>query len=322
MKNKTFQLLLAVFFMISATSCNQNQNVNKENSTEKLSGSISVSGAFALYPMVVMWAQEFQKIHPEVQINVSAGGAGKGMTDVLQNMVELAMVSREIKDEEIQQGAWFVAVTKDAVLPTINASNPVLSGIQKKGITKNTLTSIYLDKNPQSWGKLFGTNSNSKVNAFTRSDACGAAEMWAKYLGKKQEDLLGTGVFGDPGIADAVKNDVNGIGYNNVIFAYDIKTRKLYPGLAILPLDLNENGILEPEENFYASLDSVMSAIQSGKYPSPPARDLFLVSKGKPTNPIVNEFIKWILTDGQTFVDLGGYVKLTDDKLKTELSKL
>jgi phosphate transport system substrate-binding protein len=53
-------------------------------------------------------------------------------------------------------------------------------------------------------------------------DAAGAPETWAKYLGnKKQEDLLGIGVFGDPGIAEAVAKDPLGIGYNNLGYAYD-----------------------------------------------------------------------------------------------------
>ncbi len=42
---------------------------------------------------------------------------------------------------------------------------------------------------------------------YTRSDAAGAAETWAKYFGKKQEDIQGVAVFGDPGLALAVKKD-------------------------------------------------------------------------------------------------------------------
>lgn len=322
MINKLLLLVMAGIILAFAFSCNQNTTSTESSENTELSGDISISGAFALYPMVVKWAEEFQKINPKVRINVSAGGAGKGMTDVLENMVELAMVSREIKDEEIKKGAWFIAVTKDAVLPTINISNPVIKEIEKKGITKNVLSTLFLDKKKQTWGRIYGVNNQASINIYTRSDACGAAEMWAKFFDKKQEDLLGTGVFGDPGIADAVKNDANAIGFNNVIYAYDLKTRKPYPGLAVLPLDLNENGIIDASENFYQCLDSVMKAIQAGKYPSPPARDLYLVSKGRPTNPIVSAFIKWILTDGQKFVDEGGYVKFSEEKLKNELQKI
>jgi len=49
----------------------------------KSAETIKISGAFALYPMTVKWTEEYQKIHPETKIEVSAGGAGKGMTDTL-----------------------------------------------------------------------------------------------------------------------------------------------------------------------------------------------------------------------------------------------
>ncbi len=66
---------------------------------------ITISGAFALYPMVVQWADEYQKTHKDVQFDISAGGAGKGMSDVLAGAVDVAMVSREVRAEETDQGA-------------------------------------------------------------------------------------------------------------------------------------------------------------------------------------------------------------------------
>ncbi|HEX9902240.1 MAG TPA: hypothetical protein VGB72_05205, partial [Acidobacteriota bacterium] len=48
---------------------------------QELKGTVSLSGAWALYPMAVKWAEEFRKLHPGVQVDVQAGGAGKGITD-------------------------------------------------------------------------------------------------------------------------------------------------------------------------------------------------------------------------------------------------
>src|ERR1700690_3343061 len=56
-----------------------------------LSGNISVSGAFALYPMMTVWAADFTKINPNVQFDVQGGGAGKGMTDTLSGAVDIGM---------------------------------------------------------------------------------------------------------------------------------------------------------------------------------------------------------------------------------------
>ncbi len=96
----------------------------KSFSQNKLSGQISISGAFALYPMTVKWAEEFRKINPDVRIDISAGGAGKGIADALSGMVEIGMVSREIYPEELKKGAFPIAVTKDAVVAVISESNP------------------------------------------------------------------------------------------------------------------------------------------------------------------------------------------------------
>lgn len=289
---------------------------------KNFSGNISISGAFALYPMAVKWAEEFQKIHPSVHIDISAGGAGKGMADALNKMVDLGMVSRTVSQEEIAKGAWYIALTKDAVLPVVNSNNPALDSIKTHGLTKEQFKSIFITNKITSWDACFKGLKELKIDVFTRSDACGAGEMWAWYLDKKQEDINGVGVFGDPGMADAVKADPTAIGYNNVIYAYDINTRLPYAGLTVVPIDLNGNKIIEPDENFYQNLDSIMSAIETGRYPSPPARDLYFVSNGKPASKIVVEFIKWILKEGQAYVKNAGYVRLTNDKIKTELNKL
>ena len=251
------------------------------------------------------------------------GGAGKGMTDALTKMVDLGMYSKAVSPEEQARGAWWIAVAKDAVLPTINADNPVLADLKKKGLTKQKFYDIFISGNIKTWGQAVGNASMADLQAFTRSDACGAADMWARFLNnKKQDDLLGLGVNGDPGVADAVRKNAEGIGYNNLGFVYEMQTRKIYPGLDVIPIDLNGNGKIDPEEDFYGSLDDVMKAINDGKYPSPPARDLYLVSGGKPKNKLVLVFLKWILSNGQKFVNEAGYVAVKPIQITTELQKL
>jgi phosphate transport system substrate-binding protein len=290
---------------------------------DTLKGKITISGAFALYPLTVKWAEEFEKLHPRVIVNVSAGGAGKGMTDALSKMVDLGMFSKSVSPEEQAKGAWWIAVAKDAVIPTVNANNPVLTDLKKKGLTKQKFFDIFITGNVKTWGQAVGNGSKVELQPFTRSDACGAADMWAKFLGnRKQEDLLGLGVNGDPGVADAVRRNVEGIGFNNLGFIYEMQTRKIYPGLSVIPIDINGNGIIDPDEDFYGSMDSVIKAINDGTYPSPPARDLYFVSGGKPENSLVKIFLKWILTDGQKFVNEAGYVAIKPDQIESELKNL
>jgi phosphate transport system substrate-binding protein len=152
------------------------------------------------------------------------------MTDALSKIIDIGMVSREIYPEEKKKGAFEIAVTKDAVISTISASNPVINDILKNGIKKEAFNNIFITGKIKTWGQAIGTNSKVPIRVYTRSDACGAAESWAKYFGKKQEDLLGVGVYGDPGLALAVKKDPSGIGFNNIGYAYDAKTKSQTQG--------------------------------------------------------------------------------------------
>jgi phosphate transport system substrate-binding protein len=290
---------------------------------EPLKGQISISGAFALYPMTVKWAEEFRKINPGVRIDISAGGAGKGISDVLSNMVEIGMVSREIYPEEIQKGAFPIAVTKDAVVAVVSELNPALNDILTKGLKTDAGNNIWITGKYTTWAQAFGSKITSPIHIYTRSDACGAAEMWAKIYNKKQEDLLGVGVFGDPGLAQAVKRDPLGIGYNNIGYAYDAVTKQQVKGIKVVPLDLNSNGKIDPDEYFYNSMNDIIAAIASGKYPSPPARELYFVVKGSPkNNKVLVEFIKWVLTDGQKYIYESGYIVLPADRIGAERRKL
>ena len=292
------------------------------SSQTQIQDRITVSGAFALYPMMIKWAEEFQKIHPQVKIEVSAGGAGKGMTDALAGLVDIGMVSRDISPEETAQGAFWVGVVKDAVVATINKNNPLLQDILSKGFNKSTFMGIYIYGNITTWGQTVGkTGMTETINVYTRSDSCGAADVWAKYMGHKQEDLRGIAVYGDPGLAEAVKNDAFAIGYNNVGYAYDANTTKPVEGLAIVPIDTNENGIVDANESYYATRAEVIDAIATGLYPSPPSRLENLVTKDN-FKGIVKDFMKWILTDGQQFAIDAGYVPLPTDIQQQMLAKV
>ncbi|MBU0703485.1 MAG: substrate-binding domain-containing protein [Chloroflexi bacterium] len=293
-----------------------------QSSEGELRGTLTVSGAWALYPMMVRWGEEFHTLHPDVQFDISAGGAGKGMADALAGAVDVGMVSREIYPAEIRQGAFWVAVTMDAVVPTVHADHPYLARLQAQGMTRATFEAIWMGQ-ITTWGQAIGDpNVSDGIHVYTRSDACGAAATWATYLGDYgQEDLLGVAVYGDPGLAEAVSQDPLGIGYNNLNFAYDADTGRPIAGLQIIPIDLDENGQVDTGENFYAASSDLTMAIADGRYPSPPARALNLVTQGQPDG-LTLAFLRWVLTDGQAFVEETGYIPLTQAQLQVELAKL
>jgi len=284
--------------------------------------SVTVSGAFALYPLGIKWTEQYKKLHPDARFDVSAGGAGKGFTDVLAGAADLAMFSRALTPVEEQKDIVLFAVAKDAVLPTFSAKNPLADIIHRKGLTHDQLKEIYFSGKDIDWGSLLDMADKNKIIVYTRSDAAGAADTWAAYFDGKQDNIKGTGIYGDPGLADAVTKDQFGIGFNNVAYAYDITTGKKRPGIDVVPIDVNNNRQVDQQENFYDNADSVLKAIADGRYPSRPARDLYFLTKGKPKDSLVINFLEWVLTEGQQYVKAAGYVPLPPDKIQAQLDKL
>ncbi len=314
---KLTKAAILLFIISSFASCGSRGNEKKEEQV-----SISFSGAFALYPLAQKWAEEYNKTHPGIRFDIQAGGAGKGLTDALTGAVDVGMFSRTISDEEKKKGIWWISLCKDAVIPTVNPANPFIKDIESKGITKDQFKAIFVDKTIKDWKDIYKTGNSAKVNVYTRSDASGAADSWAAFFGKKQENLKGLGMNGDPGISDAIKHDKNGIGYNNTLFLFDIRTGKQIPGIEAVPIDVNENGTIDADEKNYTDLSTFLAAVNDGKYPAPPARELYFITKGKPQRKEVLDFFNWVLADGQKMVKTDGYVPLSKRKIQEQISKL
>ncbi len=314
--------LLGLPLAACASTAQQSTGAAQQPVSTSLEGNITVSGAFALYPLMTRWAEEFQKANPKVTFDVSAGGAGKGMTDALNGAVDIGMVSRPVTPEEEAKGALWIGVVKDAVFPVINEKNPVIQDILKQGIKQETFVGIFITGEIKTWGQVVGKPEiTDQIHVYTRSDACGAADIWAKFLGnKKQEDLLGVGVSSDPGLLDAVVKDPMGVGYNNLGYVFENATGKPVAGAAPAPIDKDGNGLAGPDELILTKAQADDLIVQ-GKYPEPPARIENLVTNGKPTG-LVLAFMKWILTDGQKFVGEAGYVPLSQDRLNEAMQKI
>lgn len=261
-----------------------------------LEGTITLSGAWAIYPTAVAWAEAFQKTHPDARIDVSAGGAGKGATDAISGLVDIGMVSREPDPAEIKAGIAPFHILHDAVFPAVSGNNPALAMLLKKGVKKEIWKGMYIDGIVTAWNEVTaGIDMSMPIHLYTRSDSCGAAASWAAYFGKKQEDLKGIGVYGDPGLLEAAKRDPAGIGYTNFSYVFT-REGPVVQGVVIVPIDSNENGIADKFEIFSNRADAVR-AIESGSYPV--TRKNYFFVKGKPEG-LVKEFIKFALSDEGT----------------------
>lgn len=269
----------------------------------ELKGTVTLSGAWAIYPTAVAWGAAFQALHPKVKIDVSAGGAGKGASDAITGLVDIGMVSRDPDPSEIKKGIVPIYILHDAIFPAVSEKNPALGDLLKKGVKKNTLFNLYVKGVIESWDVVAGSKIGKPVHVYTRSDSCGAAASWAKYLGnKKQEDLKGVGIYGDPGLIDAAKKDPIGIGYGNFSFLFT-RDGTVLKGVKLVPIDSNENGIADPDE-VYENREAAIKGIRSGRYPA--TRKNYFFVKGKPQG-LVKEFIKFALSDeGARIVDEAG----------------
>ncbi len=324
MKKKTLTLLtILVSVSVLLSACGTAPEAPQSASgQDELSGTISISGAFALYPMMTVWAEEFQKLHPDVQFDVQGGGAGKGMTDTIAGAVDIGMISRSIKPEEESQGIFWVSVTKDAVFPIISEANPVKDQLLRKGIPQEMFTRIFISGEIKTWGEVIGDPAvKDEIHVYTRSDSCGAGEMWSKFSGgSAQDELKGIGINGEPAMVDTVLKDPLGIGYGNLNSIFDLSSGNMVTGILVPPIDINTNGQADAEEAYKVKEDA-FNAVANGTYPSPPARFENLATKGKPTG-LALAFIKWILTDGQQYLEQAGYVPLTAEQQAESLAKL
>lgn len=315
--------LLGVVFLLFISACAPRTATGVDESG-RLLGNISISGAFALYPIAILWSEDFKAIHPEVRFNISAGGAGKGITDVLTNMVDIGLVSRDLHAQEINQGAYPIIVAKDAVIGTINSAHPNFELIAARGLTQQELVAIFVSRIYKNWNDIDPRFVAEPIEVYTRSDAAGAAETWAKFLGVNQEDLKGIGIFGDPGIAQAIKDRPLSIGFNNINYLFDLKTKLPSTGLAVIPIDINSDGQINAEEDFYSTLPELTEAVAANRYPSPPARDLmFVIKKEHRDNVLLQAFIQFVLEkEQQGYLLENGYVPLNNEAIDIEQQKL
>ena len=230
------------------------------------------------------------------------------------------MTGTPVEKENPDRGKYSV-VSKFAIVPIINEKNPAWKVLQKRGLSKSDFEKIYFRGDQQQLNFAFN-NVTVPIKVYTRG-ACASA-TFSQHFDKKINDLanLDTKIADDKVLLQNVLNDTLGVAYNNLGFVYNLQSRKQTAGIKVVPVDLNGNGTVDREENFYDNLRIFLKAVNDGRYPSPPARNLYFLTKGKTQKKEVQDFFKWVLSDGQKFVDVAGYVALPKGTIQDQLKKL
>jgi phosphate transport system substrate-binding protein len=302
------QIWISILLVLLFIGCKQQTQQPAEQLASQNSP-VKITGAYALYPLTRLWISEFQKTHPEVKFEIQPIGSGRGLTRLMEGNADLSMVSSEVPEDK-DSLIWIAPVARLATVLIFNSGNPYLKEIIKGGMNRDDLADLFTNDHPKKWGDLFGKPGKDPIHIYIRSDSSGATDVLARYLWITPGDFKGTGVNGEDKMIEALKKDPFALGYCNFIYAFDPKILQYYSGFRILPLDINNNGKIDPKESFYDTVPRLQRAMWSGKFPCTLTRTLSLASKGRPRSKEVVEFLKYILTDGQRLVADEGYIEL------------
>jgi phosphate transport system substrate-binding protein len=272
------------------------------------SRTIRITGTRLAYPIFQKWADEYTKLHPGVKFQVSKAPA---------DSADLLIVSYTLRPADVKEGQTVIALTRYAQLPVVSSRRPDVAALQAKGFDDSAFRQVYFSGRQESIPSLY------TFTVYKRQQPACASIAFANHFGSEQQDIKGKGVTGDDrDLLAAVKRDPSGISYNNLGFLYDLATRKPVDSIAIIPIDLNENGRTDADENIYASLDEVLGFIERTHHPRIPLENVnVLIRKNNPDGE-VTAFLQWVLSTGQQYNHAYGFINLDGSVARSEVQAL
>jgi len=252
---------------------------------------IMVSGSTTVLPVVSKAAEQFRLRHPDVNIVVNAGGSGVGINLLGGKKIQIAMVSRNVSQKEIEKytDVLFVRhpIGKDAVVPVIS-SEVYNAGV--KALTIAQIAGIYMGE-IKNWREVGGPDK--EILAVDKEKARGTRHVFMeRVLGDKEAEAPGADLVVGSNNEEqtAITQSDAAIGMlSNAWINDDVK------GLSII---LSDGDVIEP------TLENIIN----GKFPI--TRELLLITNGEPQGK-VKEFINFIKSpEGQKIVEQSGYVSL------------
>lgn len=245
---------------------------------------ITVKGSDTMVQLAQRWSEDYMKGKKDVQIQVTGGGSGTGISALINGMTDICASSRPMKDSEkaklaakYQSEGVEIKVARDGLTIYLNNANPVAA------LTLAQIKDIYQGK-ITNWKDVGG--SDSKIILYGRENSSGTYEFFKEHVLNKEDFANGMQALpGTAAVVNAVKKDVNGVGFGGVGYAEGLK----------------EAGILVGDEAILPTKENIMSE----KYPI--SRFLYLYLRQTPTGEMKN-FIDYILGDqGQKVVANEGF---------------
>jgi len=305
-------IILGIAFSCNSPKPPSMDSAAPENVPENLKGSFSISGAYALYPLVNHLAEQFMAVHPDVKIEVTRVSSGEGLADLLSGNCHLAMISRALTDEETTAGIWVIPLAKDGVAPVVNQRNPNIQKILDQGISPDEFMQVFTSGKQMTWGEILASDSKDKISVLTREEGAGASDVWASFLYKKASDLKGRIVEGDEEMIRRIQEDPLALGFCNFSYAFDVASGERKEDIQIVPCDLDFDDKIDRVEVPFRTLEEGHRSLWLGFYPDLLCRELTIGSMGKPSDPVIVEFLRYALGDGQAEVKKSGYCPLNN----------
>lgn len=253
-----------------------------------------IEGSDTLLELSQKWAEEYQKKNPDIELTVTGGGSGQGITSLINGTADIANASREASDKEKAQakekGFDMVetAVARDGITIVVNPSNTV------KSLTLEQVAGIYTGK-IKNWSEVGGPNV--PVSASGRDTSSGTYKYFQEDILKNEKyraDMKSTP--SNNAIAQNVGNEPGGVGYIGVAYANEFTKAGKVKEVPI-SFKAGETPVMPTPEN-----------ILGGKYPI--SRALYNYTRNTPDGQVKAYLDFATGPDGQKIVEQIGFVTL------------
>ena len=285
--------------------------------TSGVSGNLSSVGSDSLANLMTLWAEEFKKNYPNVNIQIQAAGSSTAPPALTEGTANMGPMSRPMKDSEIQAfeekygyKPTAVPVAIDALAVFVHKDNPIQSlSIEQVDAIFSSTRLCGGEKDITTWGDvgLTGEWAAKPLQLFGRNSVSGT-------YGYFKEEALCKGDFkanvneqpGSASVVQSISSTLNAIGYSGI--GYRTSSVRAVP--------LSKKG----GEAFEANEQNALA----GKFPL--SRFFYVyVNKApnKPLSPLDAEFIKLMLSkQGQEVVMKDGYIPLPSKVAEKTLKEL
>ena len=312
-----------IIFFISLLLLNYSNLSSKDSIAENKASpgdSLKVLSTPDLYKLSVKWANEYNRLYPGTKIRVISVSDTR-MADNLIKDGNIGLVSNDYYSGLKSESFWKVVVGRDIIVPVINSKNPYIDDIYKKGISADVLVRFLTNHNSQNWGTLLKSESSSPVRFYRINDES-INKGLAAFLKTDNIKIDGIEVGNGAEMISAIQKDPYAIGFCKMVNIMDFNNQSIAENIRLLPIDRNGNGLIDYNEKIYDDFNVFSRGVWIGKYPKTLFSNIYSVSLNQPKKAAEIAFLKWIITDGQKFLDGNGYSDLLITERQTTVDKL